>query len=654
MVHFKFTALLPLDPTAYFLERDSDAFRALLARSLRLGSLDVVDGRVVAVPAMPAADPPDDSGNGGHEAPAEPPSTSGRGAAADGPPARRLVEAYTFVTRPDPLAFVAPHHRARLGAILPGASSSSPSSTAGPSPPRLGAHPPSQSGLAYTDVITYDPALLPPGGPYRLPVASLPPRILASAATVASTLTIAQGPTPGTTLQTLEGDVAFRLPLGMGRLIEAGVVDNLRRVYGSLPSVGAAWAAFRAEALALPRGGELLLSGRPLTAGVGWVAAAVEEVLASAGARTPGEGCGDGGCAPTSPPSLPSPAAACEVDGDLFFDAVGDGEDDAALLEEEEEEEEEEQATARAPPQLPAKAWRGATAAAAWPLGRRGRAPPASSPSSSSSPAPLPSRSLSRSVSPPRPLPTAAVTAAAAAAVRSGSGGDENAPPVRPLLAADATLCPPPPPPLPPPHPIPALWFAAGPASPAAAAAAGDGAAAGAAWRAFWLVRGSVLPASSSPSTTVAPGLAAARALSGMLSLLPSAAICCGPPGGGVSAAAAPALPLPAVPPRLAVSPPPSSPPPTAGHVRSDSASDGPAILKGGGGKRAAGGGTPSPGDATPPPRAVGGGRAGAGGRAWWARLFGPASSPSSPFGRAPRSPRASPWACWAGRPGVV
>lgn len=142
MVHFKFTALLPLDPTAYFLERDSDAFRALLARSLRLGSLDVVDGRVVAVPAMPAADPPDDSGNGGHEAPAEPPSTSGRGAAADGPPARRLVEAYTFVTRPDPLAFVAPHHRARLGAILPGASSSSPSSTAGPSPPASAPIPP--------------------------------------------------------------------------------------------------------------------------------------------------------------------------------------------------------------------------------------------------------------------------------------------------------------------------------------------------------------------------------------------------------------------------------------------------------------------------------------------------------------------------------
>ena len=49
MVHFKFTAVLPLDPVHYFLERDSDAFRALLALRLRLGSLDVVGGRVVVL-----------------------------------------------------------------------------------------------------------------------------------------------------------------------------------------------------------------------------------------------------------------------------------------------------------------------------------------------------------------------------------------------------------------------------------------------------------------------------------------------------------------------------------------------------------------------------------------------------------------------------
>ena len=171
--------------------------------------------------------------------------------------------------------------------------------------------------LEYADVVTYEPAAIDNPPPYTLTVVSTPP-LFAKSARIESTLTIAPAPDAPDThcIQTLTGIIEFRVGLGLGRAVEAVVVDNLKKVYASLPSIVAAWTAFRAEALALPsHGGELLLAGRPLNAGVEWIGAAVAALAGADAAVSPG-GCG---------------AAAAHLGGgvrmgeDTFFDCAGQG-----------------------------------------------------------------------------------------------------------------------------------------------------------------------------------------------------------------------------------------------------------------------------------------------------------------------------------------
>ena len=126
-------------------------------------------------------------------------------------------------------------------------------------------------------------------------------------------------------MQTLEGVVEFRIRAlpGFGRIIEALVVDNLVKVYAALPGIVRAWAEFREEALALPRGAELLLAGRPLNAGVPWVARRTRELC-----RGPSSAAAAAGSAPRS-----SSLRGAASDAETFFDA---GEEIAAVEGEEE------------------------------------------------------------------------------------------------------------------------------------------------------------------------------------------------------------------------------------------------------------------------------------------------------------------------------
>ena len=43
-MHFKVSAVLPLDARAFLVERDSAAFRALVAKTQKLGALEIEDG----------------------------------------------------------------------------------------------------------------------------------------------------------------------------------------------------------------------------------------------------------------------------------------------------------------------------------------------------------------------------------------------------------------------------------------------------------------------------------------------------------------------------------------------------------------------------------------------------------------------------------
>ena len=342
---------------------------------LRLGSLDIVDAW------------PSPSGSGG--------------------------ECYCIVTRPNVFAFVPDPLRSRLRAALAG------------------------GALEYADVVTYEPVAIDNPPPYTLTVVSTPP-LFAKSARIESTLTIAPAPDAPDThcIQTLTGVIEFRVGLGLGRAVEGVVIENLKKVYASLPSIVAAWTAFRAEALALPSGGELLLAGRPLNAGVEWIGAAVAALAGADAAVSPGGG----------------GAAAAHLGGgvrvgeDTFFDCAGQG-----------GEEEGGGDAAAAPPSTPAPRS---------PFAARARLPPP------------------RSWSPARRGATTDSEGSlsledAASLRRAGSGGGDALPT--------------PPPPQPPPEPrtsaTPSLWFGDAPVPPGAPADRHS-----ARWRAFWRRRPRAVP----------------------------------------------------------------------------------------------------------------------------------------------------------------
>lgn len=146
---FRVQATLSLPADVYFLERDSAAFRALLARSLRIGTLEIVDGWRVdsardreeqekeSLELLAAA-----TTGGGRSKRAEraraaaaaasaaaatTASTASVSASASASPS---IEAYRFVTRPNVFDFVPEKARARLLPCWPGAlSNTSTSST---------------------------------------------------------------------------------------------------------------------------------------------------------------------------------------------------------------------------------------------------------------------------------------------------------------------------------------------------------------------------------------------------------------------------------------------------------------------------------------------------------------------------------------------
>ena len=284
MVRFRVAARLPLPADTYFLERDSAAFRALVARvrGARGEGGGKAPGARLAKKSQRGAAPRRQHGAGRRcdtipKARRHLPPPSPR--TLPSPQSLRLGsldivdawplpdgagEAYRIVTKPNVFHFVPDPLRARLRAALAG------------------------GALEYADVVTYRTADIE-GPPYTLQVVSTPP-LFAKAATIASTLTIAPAADAPSAacIQTLTGVIEFRVGLGVGRLVESVVVDNLKKVYAALPSIVAAWAAFRTEALALPAGGELLLAGRPLNAGVAWIGDAVAAVAGADAAVSPG------------------------------------------------------------------------------------------------------------------------------------------------------------------------------------------------------------------------------------------------------------------------------------------------------------------------------------------------------------------------------
>lgn len=262
-------------------------------------------------------------------------------------------------------------------------------------------------------------------------------------------------------------------------------MDNLHKVYASLPAVAAAWASFRKEALALPRGGELLLAGRPLNAGVAWVGAAVAAAA------------GDAPVTPLAGAAGAGLAWGVRVGEDTFYDVGGGGGGDSGE--------------------------RGG-------IGRVDAGSGAVAP-----PACRPSR-RSRSPAPPSSSLEAALSAATASSLRrAGPKEDEaGAAPSRGRRSTSPT------PSLP--TATASLWFADGAAAPAAAARhAGR-------WRRFWRARRRSVPRAAAAPGPVDAGLRLLACFLGPGTLVADAAGAClplpasGGRGGGSAERAAPAL----------------------------------------------------------------------------------------------------------------
>ncbi|CAL8471107.1 g10649 [Coccomyxa elongata] len=153
-------------------------------------------------------------------------------------------------------------------------------------------------GLHYTDIITYDPKLIA-CAPYRLPVKSIAP-IFPEKARIECTLLISDEEPGVSCRQTLEGEVEFKL-MGLGRLAQRIVVDNLEKVYQSMPMVVQRWVEFRNEVLQQEGGRDILFSGRPDNHGIDWISERITTILQAPYSEQTGSGRVSD---PTSEPSV--------------------------------------------------------------------------------------------------------------------------------------------------------------------------------------------------------------------------------------------------------------------------------------------------------------------------------------------------------------
>ncbi|KAL3152269.1 hypothetical protein ABBQ32_001346 [Trebouxia sp. C0010 RCD-2024] len=112
--------------------------------------------------------------------------------------------------------------------------------------------------LVYTDILSYDPQKLQ-RPPYEIEVTSIPP-VFKDKTTLKSKLIIESLGT-ARCRQTLQGSVDVQLS-GIGRTAEKIIVQQLAKVYESIPAVVNRWAQLRA-AVVERAGSEWLLLGRP-------------------------------------------------------------------------------------------------------------------------------------------------------------------------------------------------------------------------------------------------------------------------------------------------------------------------------------------------------------------------------------------------------